>query len=187
MTTDVSKMSTADLRKEFADGLRLNAERLQRMAAVLVELEKRGERIDGPASLLTMLRRIAAGELLAEVVTRFAGAPKTASRLGKCPVAQQRRLLNDEKALAAFMQNQQATSHATRFGKGKRRPSDDDEEEESNDTDKKLKESPLKSAAHATVKDLAALIADMIQAHPHPDQVWAQLCRESAVKRLAVG
>lgn len=87
---------TADqLRADFEKGLRIAREQLVRLAAILAELEGRGEAVDGNAHLLKMLRRIASGQLLPEVVVTFADSPATMERVSRLDVDGQRAALAD--------------------------------------------------------------------------------------------
>src|SRR5258708_38033991 len=86
-------MSTDRLKQEFANGLHVTREHLLRMAAILTELDNRGAQVDGDKHLLKMLRRIGKGELLVDVVVRFAGRPYILSRVGVLPADKQEEVL----------------------------------------------------------------------------------------------
>lgn len=90
----VATMSTEELRRDFAQGLRIVRDRLVRMAAILFELERRGELVEGDKFLLRMLRKIAKGDLLVDVVVRFAGKPYTLASIGAMPPDRQAELLD---------------------------------------------------------------------------------------------
>jgi hypothetical protein len=93
LAAEVEGMTTAQLRQELSRGLRLAADNLLRLALVVKALEARGEDLSGlRVGLLLFLRQIAAGQLLPEVVVRFAGVPSLIERIGRLPHDEQRRL-----------------------------------------------------------------------------------------------
>jgi len=93
---DVASMSTEDLKAELVAGLRIAREQLLRLGAVLLELDRRGEHVNGDAHLLGLLRSIGRGELLADVVVRFGGSPATLSKAARLPLEQQAQLLDQD-------------------------------------------------------------------------------------------
>lgn len=168
--TDLRSTPTPDLHRELADGLSLTAPKLTRLAEVVAELDRRGERLSIPKGLAVIFRRIANRELLPDVVVRFAGKPTLARKIGALPVAEQRRLLDDAAALEEF------TKPTPR-----KRAHDSNADEEPQINEKQW----LKTAKNATAKDLAALVAEMIAAHPDAATVWAALCRDRRVQKFA--
>lgn len=92
---NVAKMTTEQLKAEFAEGLRLARERILRLAAILAELDARNQDVSGDKSLLKILRNIAAGKLLVDVVVRFAGRPYTLASIARLPVAKQQESLEE--------------------------------------------------------------------------------------------
>jgi hypothetical protein len=71
--------------------LGFTAENLLRLAVVVAELESRGEDLsDLKIGLLPILRQIAAGTLLPEVVVYYAGKPLAMKRIAALPPAEQR-------------------------------------------------------------------------------------------------
>ncbi len=161
---EIKGLPTDQLHKEFVDGLRVTVERLTRLAVILKELEGRGEVVKGVSeSLLKLLRRIADGEVMAEVVVRFADRPQTMARVARLPMEQQAEILEDESKLADLPK--------PRHSQGRSRRNIEDE-------------NPLLAAAVATPKDLACMIAEMIQRHPDPRTVWGLVCAEPFVKSL---
>ena len=94
---ELAGLSTDQLKVELARVLRITAESLVRLALVVKTLEDRGEDLsDIRVGLLPYLRLIAAGQLLPEVVVRFAGAPALIRVIGALPVQDQRRLAAGE-------------------------------------------------------------------------------------------
>lgn len=165
--SEVEKMPTPKLREEFARGLQVTAERLTWLAVALHELEvARGEKVEGvPEALLTLLRRIAGGELLPEVVVRFAGTPKTMARVGKLPVDEQEAVVSGEKPPPEPPPRKPAKLHES----GQTREAIEDK-------------NYLAMAERATVKDLAEMIAELIARHPQPKDVWRLLCADPFVR-----
>jgi len=89
----VSEMDTPMLRAELARALTVTAETLAYLGEVWRELERRGEDLsDIRAGLGQYLPRIAAGQLDAEVVVRFAGRQALLRAVGSLPINEQRRL-----------------------------------------------------------------------------------------------
>ena len=174
LQAEIHGMTTEELRNEFRSGLRLSIDHLTRLALILTELESRGEKIQGVnIGLLSLLRSIAKGQLLAETVVAFASKPTVMRRVGKMPVDEQRRIVDDEEECKRLMEPQ-----PQRKNKKQQRPHADTSRvhiEEGN---------YLFSAKVATPKDLAALIAEMILANPDPAAVWAALMQEREIKRL---
>jgi hypothetical protein len=90
---------TDELKAELARLLGFTAENLLRLAVVVAELESRGEDLsDLKIGLLPLLRSIAAGTLLPEVVVRFAGQPRALKAVGALPLDEQRRFASGERA-----------------------------------------------------------------------------------------
>jgi hypothetical protein len=89
----ISAMTTEELREELARGLRLTADSLLRLAIIVKTLEERGEDLSGlRIGLLHHLRRIACGQVLPEIVVRYAGMPSLISVIGSLPLPDQRKL-----------------------------------------------------------------------------------------------
>jgi hypothetical protein len=97
-------ISTDALKQELAEGLRLTAGHLRRMACIVAELETRGvDLTDLKIGLLGYLRRIAAGQVLPEVVVRFAEHPLLIQRIATLPLPDQERLANGEHVQLAVV------------------------------------------------------------------------------------
>lgn len=86
-------LDTAALRSELLRALTVTAETLAYLGAVWRELENRGEDLsDLSAGLGRYLPMIAAGQLDAEVVVRFAGRQLLLRAVAALPIGEQRRL-----------------------------------------------------------------------------------------------
>lgn len=95
ITAQLRELTTEQLRQDLADRLGLTAESLLRTACLVAILEERGEDLSGlKIGIVHHLRRIAQGELLPEIVVRFAGNARSICQIGELPVAQQQRILD---------------------------------------------------------------------------------------------
>ncbi len=171
LRAEISAMKDAELRSAFREGLRLSVEHITRLALILAELEKRGERVQGVHSgLLGLLRAVACGDLLAETIVVFACAPKVLQRVGQLPIEEQERVLADPEECERLLQPR---SFAKKEGNSCRA------------SPTRLDRAMLLSMAHtATPKDLAALIAEMIASHGSAVDVWAALAQEKPIQQL---
>lgn len=106
---DIQSMSTADLKAEFAEGLKISRDRILRLALVLAELERRGETVEGDKLMIKMLRRIAAGTLTVGAVVTFAARPKDMRLVSKLPLAEQ-----DEAVRTGIVKKRQPQRDSTR-------------------------------------------------------------------------
>ena len=80
--------------------MRTTADGLRRMAAIVRVLEERGEDLrELRVGLVVYLRRIAYGQLLPEVVVRYAESPAVLRRISELALPDQRRLLADERPI----------------------------------------------------------------------------------------
>jgi hypothetical protein len=96
LLAEIKKASTAQLQQWLIDSLRVTAERLLYLAAIVQELEIRGENLSGMRiGMMRWLRLIASGQLLPEVVVRYSGKQKLLERIATLPAAEQRRLIDD--------------------------------------------------------------------------------------------
>lgn len=90
-------LTTDELRGELAGQLRLTASHLVRLAAIVRLLEDRGEDLsDLRIGLLQYLRRIAHGQVVPEVVVRFAEYPSLIQRISGMPLPDQIRLASGD-------------------------------------------------------------------------------------------
>lgn len=87
--------STEDLKRQLAHLLGLTAQNLVRLAVIVSELEKRGEKLEHiKMGLLPILRQIARGHLLPEVVVMYAEQPGKIRMIGAMPLNEQREVIN---------------------------------------------------------------------------------------------
>jgi len=94
----LAKATTAELRKELADALDLTAGYLNYLGAVWGELTRRGEDLSELRKGMGFyLSKIAAGQLLAETVVKYAGEPGILRRMGACSLDKQRLALDSGK------------------------------------------------------------------------------------------
>lgn len=90
---ELSAMSTQTLRGELARALTMTAHTLRRLAAIWRELERRGEDLtDLRTGLAVYLPMVAAGQLSADAVIRFAGQPLMLRTISTLPPEQQESL-----------------------------------------------------------------------------------------------
>jgi len=163
VSDDLKAMTTEELRVEFQACLRVTGQHLTRLALVLQELESRGENVQGVSgTLLSLLRRIAGGTLLAGVVIQFIDQPKVMAKIGKMPVEEQEAIVAGKK--------KPPTANSSPHRQSQTRKDIEDK-------------NPLVAAQYATVRDLADLIADMLQRHPKPSEVWDALCGNAFVRK----
>jgi hypothetical protein len=94
---ELALKSVEELREEVKRLLGVTAENLVKLAAVVHELESRGEDISQlRLSILPSLRAIAGGKMLPEVVVKYAGRPTLLKHIEAIPIAQQKNLLERE-------------------------------------------------------------------------------------------
>lgn len=90
---ELAAMDTARLREELAAALRLTVAAIVRLAFIVRLLEERGEDLSGlKLGLLNHVRRVAYGQVLPEIVVRFAGQPLVLQRVSALPRPDQERL-----------------------------------------------------------------------------------------------
>lgn len=94
---ELARLTTDELRAELSRGLQITANTLTRLAAIVAELERRGEDLSHLRfALIGHLRRIAAGQVIPELVVRFQGTPRLLQRLVLLPITDQKRLASGE-------------------------------------------------------------------------------------------
>lgn len=94
---DLIVLGTADLLRELTVQLRHTAEAMMRLAWIVRILEDRGEDLSGlRLPLINHLRRIAYGQVLPELVVRFAAQPALLTRVSMLPMPDQQRLASGE-------------------------------------------------------------------------------------------
>ncbi len=73
----------------------MTADNLMRLAFVVAELEGRGESLEGlRMGLLPILRKIAAGTLLPDVVVLYAGQPRALNKVAAMSIEEQTRIVS---------------------------------------------------------------------------------------------
>ncbi len=96
LKSDLASRPTEELVRELVGLLGYAAEKLQRMAFIVAELESRGHSTAAirDVFLMRQLRRIAAGDLLPSVVEHFLGNPTVIDAVARLPIAGQKALLD---------------------------------------------------------------------------------------------
>lgn len=95
--SELAALSSDRLRARLAEVMTTTAEGLREMASIVGELERRGEDLsDLRIGIVDHLRRIASGQLLAEVVIKCAGQPRLLSIAARLPLEDQRRLVSGQ-------------------------------------------------------------------------------------------
>ena len=90
---ELNNLSTQMLREELARSVELTARHLMRLATIWAELERRGENLsDLRIGLAAFLPQIAAGQLSADAVIRFAGQKLLLNAVATLPLPEQERL-----------------------------------------------------------------------------------------------
>ena len=97
VVADLSSMTVADLRSELVRSLKLTAAHLLRLASIVRELEERGEDLsDIKVGMMGHLRRIAYGQVMPELVVRYAESPGLLKTLSSLPLPDQARIAAGE-------------------------------------------------------------------------------------------
>jgi hypothetical protein len=96
-STALSSLETAELHLQLDAAIGLTARSISRVAAIWVELERRGEDMSRHRfSLRSHMRAVADGHLMPEAVAALAGQPRTLQLVADLPVRDQRRLIEGE-------------------------------------------------------------------------------------------
>ena len=91
--SNLATLDNAGLREELSRSIRMTAAHLLRLAWIVRLLEERGEDLaDLRLGLITYLRRIAYGQVLPEVVVRFAESPLMVQTIAQLPAPDQARI-----------------------------------------------------------------------------------------------
>lgn len=107
LRSDLENESTDALKKLLSDLLGLTADNLLRLAVVVNILEERGEDMSAlKGGFLDILRKIASGQLLPDLVVLFAGEPAKIVRASKMPIPEQRKILNGKTTIPDKKPNQ---------------------------------------------------------------------------------
>lgn len=97
VAAELAAMGNDELRAELTRTLSLTADSISRMAAIIRELESRGEDLsDLRIGMVPFLRRIAHGQLSASAVVRFASRPLLLQQIGNLPLPDQEKLAGGE-------------------------------------------------------------------------------------------
>lgn len=97
---ELSKKTTPQLKDELKRVLQLTSGSLVRLATIVQILEDRGEDMTFIASgFLMVLRRIAIGELLPDLVIMFSSQPQKIIQASKMPVEEQKKVLNGQATI----------------------------------------------------------------------------------------
>jgi hypothetical protein len=154
----VREQSTEDLKKELAALLGFPADNLMKLAIVVQELENRGENLTGlKIGILPLLRKIASGTLLPEIVVIYAGNPALIKTIALKPIVEQQRIL--EQGLIT------ESTGCERLGNvGKARHSDPRKNDHDYDPDKGECHMPNidRIAEQSSPKDIGEMAAQMI-------------------------
>jgi hypothetical protein len=109
---DLGRLSTEDLRRELARSLRMTAESLVRLALIVRSLESRGEDLSGlKIGMLPYLRQIAYGQVLPEVVVRYAEQPMLVRAISALPFPDQEHLTTGGKVALAVRREDGTLDH----------------------------------------------------------------------------
>lgn len=105
LADDIQRMPSEDLRSELLRLQRTTAEGLLHIGLIVAELRSRQEDIDDlNVPLLHWCLRIAAGQVLPEIVLRYQGAPMILSRVAALPLPDQQKLV-DERSVEIVERN----------------------------------------------------------------------------------
>lgn len=95
-------MTSDQLKEELAKGLSLTAKNIVVLAKIVKRLETRGEDLsDLKIGIINYLRKIAQGQLCADVLVRFAGRPSLIDAISRLPMDDQVKLAKGEQVKIA--------------------------------------------------------------------------------------
>ncbi len=146
------KLTTEKLQEEYSLGLRIVRDKLLWTACVLGELDKRGLTVEGDRFFMKLLRSIATGKLLVDVVVRFAGRPVTMAAVAGMEPEQQQEIMEmtdeqvEERVRAAKPPRTQKQRQASAMP------------------------SLIEAAGNADPKDIAEMCASLVCASKDPEQ-----------------
>lgn len=96
----LDSLPTAELKRELAGLLALTASNLLRLAVIVSILEDRGEDMTAlKGGFLDILRKIACGQLLPDLVILFSGDPAKIQKAASMPLEDQREVASGRKAI----------------------------------------------------------------------------------------
>ena len=108
----IRELDNESLRKQLSEALKLTAQSLLRLAAIIRTLEERGEDLSGlRIGLLPYLRQIAYGQVLPETVIRYAESPMLVQAISRLPLPDQRRLATGEAVPFALRKGDGSVDH----------------------------------------------------------------------------
>lgn len=112
LAEELRQLDTDALREVFREAIAMTVTGIVRAAASIRLLEERGEDLDelGNYNLFQMLRRVAYGSVLPEVVARFQGSSSVMRKIAALPIPDQRRLVED-RPLAVVVVDGEAFAH----------------------------------------------------------------------------
>lgn len=97
---ELESLTTERLKYELSSLLGLTAQNLLRLAMVVAVLEDRGEDLSAiKGGFLDLLRKIACGELLPDLVIFFASQPEKLRKASGLPTEQQQEIVNGRKSI----------------------------------------------------------------------------------------
>jgi hypothetical protein len=110
--SDLAKMSTEELRAALAKIMATTVAQLVRLAWIVRLLEERGEDLsDLRVGLIPYLRQIAYGQIVPEVVMRYAEHPAIVQAIASLPLSDQERLGRGEHVPLAIQREDGAVAH----------------------------------------------------------------------------
>lgn len=175
--TDVAGWSTPDLKAELAKLLGFSAENLTRLSIIVTELESRGEDLKSiHMGLLPILRQIASGELLPDIVVLYAGQPALLKGISKLHVDEQKRIASGEAKYEPPPSAAKRLSAGTSFKEPRRvnLMANDDIEDISLDDDVEAK-TITGVSRNGLPRDVAEMAFDLIRNHADKEQVLGHL------------
>lgn len=108
----LAEMTTEQLRGELARSLELTAAHLVRLALIVRTLEDRGEDLAGlRIHMLPYLRQIAYGQVLPEIVVRFAESPLLIRSISTLPIPDQRSIAEGRPVPMAIRKDDGSVDH----------------------------------------------------------------------------
>lgn len=98
--TDLSAMTTAEMKAELHKAIGITAQAIARVALLWTELTRRNEDLsDVPFALAAYMADVASGRLLPEAVAALAGRVRTLKIVSDLPIDEQRSIIIDQRAI----------------------------------------------------------------------------------------
>lgn len=169
---EIKSLSTKEVKAELTRLLAWSADNLVRLSIVVTELEERGEDLSSIRfSLLPMLRSIADGTLLPDIVVQYSGQPAMIKSIGKLPIEKQKRIASGKELPMKKTQDKPIISRGY---------VDHDEDDEPQPTTLSIQSIADKAGA----KDIADMIVDMIMSSKDRQMVLKHLSSRLAEEGL---